>query len=246
MPRRPSNKGQPKSSRRKATRVPLQLKTYVNKAINRSNETKKLVSSYSLTSFNSGISVAGDILTILPGVTQGIASYQRIGTKIRIKKLIVRGHIILSGSATAGLQKYGVRQLVLKSKAYPSNNALVPSSELSYLLEAAGGSFTPFDGTAPTQLFQPINKKAFAVARDRKMYMYQQGTNPDDLSRSVKFFSMDIKQAQGKIVNYEFESGTATNFGWWMALGYVFLDGTVSNTTNVSMEYTCELTYEDA
>ena len=50
-----------------------------------------------------------------------------------------------------------------------------------------------------------------------------------------------------KIINYEFESGTPTNWGWYLAIGWALLDGTSSVTpTNMSMEYVVDCQFEDA
>lgn len=234
------------AKRGRGRKVSNAVKSYVDRAIARNTETKRITYDSGLTNFNTTISSSGDLNYTLPTITQGTASYNRIGTKIRIKKLVIRGHLIWEGTSTSGFQKVGARLMVIKSKKVPNSDASTASNELSYLLEAGGGSYQTFNGEVG-DLHSPINKKAWAVARDKKHYMYQQGSNADDLSRSVKFFTIDLKQARNKIINYEFESGTPTNWGWYLAIGWALLDGTSSVTpTNMSMEYVVDCQFEDA
>lgn len=234
------------AKRGRGRKVSNAVKSYVDRAIARNTETKRITYDSGLTNFNTTISSSGDLNYTLPTITQGTSSYNRIGTKIRIKKLVIRGHLIWEGTSTSGFQKVGARLMVIKSKKVPNSDASTASNELSYLLEAGGGSYQTFNGEVG-DLHSPINKKAWAVARDKKHYMYQQGSNADDLSRSVKFFTIDLKQARNKIINYEFESGTPTNWGWYLAIGWALLDGTSSVTpTNMSMEYVVDCQFEDA
>lgn len=236
-----------KKGYRKGKKVPNAVKSYVDRAISRNIETKKITYDSNLTSFNNTISGAADLLNIFPTVSQGDTSYQRSGKSIKIKKLVIRGHLLWEGTSTSGLQKIGVRQMIIKSKRSPNREASNVANDLPYLLEAGGGSYQSFDGEVG-DLHCPIYKSAFAVARDRKLYMYQQGSNADDLSKAVKFFTIDLKQARNKVVHYNTESGDPMNFGWWMTLAWVTLDGTSISaaTTNLKCEYVVEMTYEDA
>lgn len=236
-----------KKGYRKGKKVPNAVKSYVDRAISRNVETKKITYDSNLTSFNNTISGAGDLLNIYPTISQGDTSYQRQGKSIKIKKLVIRGHLLWEGTGSTGLQKIGVRQMIIKSKRSPNREASNVANDLPYLLEAGGGSYQSFNGEVG-DLHSPIYKSYFAAARDRKLYMYQQGASADDLSRSVKFFTIDLKQARNKVVHYNTESGSPINFGWWMALGWVALDGTMAATsvTNLKCEYVVEMTYEDA
>jgi len=237
----PQKKGQ-----KRQRQVSKHIKSYVDRAIARNTENKRITYDSGLVAFNTSVTSSGDLNYLLPTISQGTMSYNRIGTKIKIKKLVVRGHLIWEGTSTSGFQKVGARLMVLKSKKVPNNNVSSVATELNYLLEAGGGSYQTYNGEVG-DLHAPINKKAFAVARDKKHYMYQQGANADDLSRAVKFFTMDIKQARNKIINYEFETGTPTNWGWYLALGWSLLDGTASvSPTNMSMEYVVDCEFEDA
>lgn len=236
-----------KKGYRKGKKVSNAVKSYVDRAISRNIETKKITFDSNFTSFNSSISVAGDLLNIFPTVNQGDKSYERSGKSIKIKKLVIRGHLLWEGTSQAGFQKIGVRQMIIKSKRSPNREASNVANDLPYLLEAGGGSYQAFDGEVG-DLHCPVYKSYFATARDRKLYMYQQGSGADDLSRSVKFFTIDLKQARNKVVHYNTESGSPVNFGWWMVLGWVALDGTLpaSTLTNLGCEYVVEMTYEDA
>lgn len=251
MPRKPTTSSRNRARRRyrKRVKVTKTIKNYVSRAIQRNTENKRIIYSSNYLSFNNQINSASDLNVLLPTIGQGYASYQRIGTKIRIKKLVIRGQITMTGSATAGLQRFGVRQMIIKSKAFPNAQVLNNPGELNYLLETSGGGYQGFNGLNPDSLFCPVNRKAWAVARDKKHYMYMDSTNQatDDLSHASKYFSIDLKQARNKIINMEFESGTATNFGWFMAFGWNDLTNVNLSTTNtnISVVYTVDITYED-
>jgi len=221
----------------------------VDRAIARNVETKRIIYDSNFINFNPAISQQGDMLPILPSVSQGDTSYQRSGTKIKIKKLVIRGHLCWTGNTSPGFQKIGVRQLIVKNKLVPNQNASFAYQQLPALLEGGGGSYKDFNGET-SDLHSPIYNKMWAKARDRKIFMYQKGsdTSTDDLHKSVSFFTIDLKQARNKIINYTSESGAVSNFGWWMLLGWVRLDGGVnpSTNTNLGCEYVVDMTYEDA
>lgn len=235
-----------KRKRAKRTKpVSNAVKSYVDRAINRQTETKRITYDSGLIGVNNSLTSATDFMNILINPSQGTTSYQRLGTKYKIKSMNIRGYLQLEGSATTGLQKIGVRHMIVKSKKYPTT--IPPATELNYLLEASGGSYQAFNGLT-NDLHAPVYNKAFTVARDRKHYMYQQGTIGDDLSHAVKYFNIDLKQARGKVINCEFETGNTTNWGWWMLLSWVALDGTpgLSANTNLKIQYVVDMKYEDA
>lgn len=238
---------QKKKGAKRTKPVSKAVKTYVDRAINRQTETKRITYDSGLIGVNNSLSSATDFLQLLINPSQGTTSYQRVGTRYKIKSMNIRGYLQLEGSNSGALQKIGVRQMIVKSKKYPTG---VPdAAELNYLLEAPGGSYQSFNGTT-NDLHAPVYNKSFTVARDRKLYMYQAGAigSADDLSHSVKFFNIDLKQARGKIINCEFETGTTTNWGWWMLLSWVALDGTpgLTSNTNIKVQYTVDMKYEDA
>lgn len=223
------------------------VKTYVDRAINRQTETKRITYDSGLIGVNNSLAASGDFLQLLINPAQGSTSYQRLGTKYKIKSMNIRGYLQLEGSGSAGLQKIGVRHMIVKSKKYPTSSP--PATELNYLLEGSGGSYQSFNGLT-NDLHAPVYNKAFTVARDRKHYMYQSGatSTADDLSHAVKYFNIDLKQARGKVINCEFETGVTTNWGWWMLLSWVALDGTVvsGSNTNLKVQYVVDMKYEDA
>lgn len=238
---------QKKKGAKRTKPVSNAVKSYVDRAINRQTETKRITYDSGLIGINNSLNSIGDFLPLLVNPSQGTTSYQRVGSRYKIKSMNIRGYLQLEGSGSTGLQKIGVRQMILKNKRYPTGTP--PATELDYLLEAPGGSYQSFNGTT-NDLHSPIYNKAFTTARDRKLYMYQAGAtaNADDLSHAVKYFNIDLKQARGKVINCEFETGNTTNWGWFMLISWIALDGTiVSNTsTTLKVQYTIDMKYEDA
>lgn len=216
----------------------------------------------SLLKFNSGIDSAGDLITILPNISQGIQENQRIGDQIRAKNLNVKGFVKLDindVSDSSKLPTVIVRMMIVTMKACPS----FPVAQANYArldtLLQKGGTTTGFSG-ALQDIYAPINRDVFTVHVDRKFYLNQSfinvtGPSPStatvtqDVSKTIKFFNVNVK-CKGRILKYDEDMGAdvqPNNFGPFLILGYSYADGSSADIvdTKVGLCFDSTFNYED-
>lgn len=215
-----------------------------------------------LTYFNSGINAVGDMLQIVPAVTQGTGDSNRSGDQIRSKNLNVKGFVRLVTNEVAdstALPQVMVRLMVVSMKQCSSYNATAFGPALAQLLRK-GNTTSAFSGVL-SDLYAPINTDAWTVHHDQKFYLNQsymnaQGSSPPstylmhDIKNTIKFFNINVK-CKNKLLKYDsgVNSGqTPVNFAPYLLLGYAYLDGTTSGdvlNTNVGMNYITTMNFED-
>lgn len=217
----------------------------------------------SLIKFNSGIDAVGDLVQILPSVSQGIGENQRIGNQIRSKNLNVRGYIKLDINDVADSTKLPhvlVRMMVISMKVSPSyQDAQTLASKIGTLLKK-GGTTTGYSGLIQDQ-YAPINTDVFTVHHDYKFALKQDFVNvigaaapsttiPQDVSKTLKFFNFNVK-CKNRLLRYDEDVGSdiyPSNFGPFLVLGYTYADGSAADVldTKVGLCFDSVLTYEDA
>jgi len=188
-------------------------------------EIKKAVLINPLVSFNGKISGSGDVLPLQPVIIQGTGDSNRVGAKIRVHSINIRGVITYNDSYINADQKsnrIGVRLLVLRPKSYSQGDAM-PAAYLERLLEFTTGGFTG----ALNDFMCPINKEMFTAVVDKKFYMSKSAvsaTNVNELRHTTKFFNIRLP---GKVMTYDNVVSTQypTNFPYIMCLGFVYLNG---------------------
>lgn len=217
----------------------------------------------SLVMFNSGINSAGDMMQILPNISDGVLPNQRIGNQIRSQNLNVRGYIKLNINDTTDSTKLPnviARLMVVTMKARPCYyDATGTPATLATLLKK-GGTTTGFTGLL-SDIYAPINRDAFTVHHDKIFYLNQSYLNVigasapsttvvQDIKNTIKFFNFNVK-CKGRILKYDEDIGSdllPSNFGPFMVLGYAYADGSAADTvsTNLGLQYDAVLSYEDA
>lgn len=115
------------------------------------------------TSFNNTISLS-DWINVIPNVSQGTASGQRIGNEIKMKGTYVKGTVNVvfptsAGTVTTGLNLF-VRLLCVIDKLQPGGGVGTVS-----LLERNGSATSV--GGYPQDLYTPIDKERFTVLYDK-------------------------------------------------------------------------------
>lgn len=241
----------------------------VKQIVSSLQETKQAFhnSGNSLTFFNSGIDSAGDMLQVIPTISQSVLDNGRIGDQIRAKSLNIRGYLKLNinaASGTAGdsttLPNVIARLMVVTIKSrlnYP--DAAGAPVFLNTLLKK-GGTTVGFTGLL-SDINAPINTDVFTVHADRKFYLNQSYVNSigasvpsqylaQDIRNTVKFFNLRVR-CKNKLLKYDEDVGSGiypSNFAPIMLLGYSYLDGSSPDTlsTNLGMQYVTTLNYEDA
>lgn len=253
-----------KNYKRRGSKKPkVSFDRRVMKVVNSGLETKKAVFESGVVSFNSGITTSGasgDVRQLLADISVGANSWQRTGQSIRLMKIVIRGYtmstkIVEDTTDYSNNARIGVRRLIIANKRRNSW-ADVTSTDLNGLLETVNGVAQPFTGLTQ-QYTTPINRENFTVKEDKRYYQ-DQGINDAGIlgtdsyifptANSVRYFQKTLKfGTNGKALHYE-GSSQPLNFGYFMSLGYVHLNGTVPDAveTQTQMCYTATAYYKDA
>lgn len=237
----------------------------VKKVINAESETKqafhRLTDNETLLMFNSQINSVGDMCQVIPNMDRGTQDNQRVGDQIKAQSLIIRGHMRYNPSSAIndlGRANIAVRLMVLSIKARPSYATAKDSvNPLSSLLKK-GGTTSSFAGYL-SDLYADINTDIFTKHYNKVYYLNQQVYNQpatagaqggfQDLQNIIKFFKIKVP-LKNKIFKYDDGIGSGlqpSNFGPFLVLGYVYLNGASpdSTTTSVGLYYDSMLNYQD-
>lgn len=237
----------------------------VKAVISAMTESKKAfhTSGNTLTMFNSGIDSNGDILQVLPAISNGNTDGTRIGDEIRAQSLNVKGYVKLAVNAvdnSTKLPAVAVRVMCVsfKNRACYSDAALAGTQLISLLQK--GTTTVGFTGLL-SDLYAPINTEGFTVHHDEIIYLNQtyiaaigasqpSARVPIDAKDTVKFINFNVRCKNRKL-HYDEDFGAGiypTNFSPVMLLGYTYLDGSAADTvsTNVGLQYDSTFRYEDA
>lgn len=238
--------------------INLALKKYVNKIVKSSEETKILTNSIAYKSSIQGVgfNIAttngfNSAFNILPVVSQGATSYNRIGNKIEpVGKLLIRGHILaLPTSSTtnpcANLPFY-VRCVVWRTKA--SMTTMTNSDILDDNVTTGG---VPFDGSLD-DLMIPFNKDKYLIGAVRTFKLQPNNTvgtySSENLSRYpvAQMFKMYVNLP--KHITYNDTSADPSNVRWYFSAGVVNFDGSVLTNSSIRAHITAEtvMRFKDA
>lgn len=264
-----TNKKAYKKSKKSVAKPSKSFAKKVKKVLHEQAESKQAYINLgdTLTNFNSTISGSNDMLQIVPNISQGTADYQRIGDQIRAQKLTISGHVKLypptqvAGSMTNAPQLSNVmaRLFILSLKpAQAYDAAMSYSGQLSGLLKK-GGTVVGFTGKI-SDLYAPVNTDLFTVHHDQLINLSQSYTflpttssGQNDVSiqsdKTVKFFNKTIK-LKNKLLKYDSTWGggiSPVNYGPFLCMGYVYLNGSSADTVNtqLGMTFISTLQYED-
>lgn len=247
--------------RKKQTKISKPVRSYVNRAIRRNEETKFSTNQYGLTSFNSGISSTGDLVTVLPQISVGTGQNNRIGNKIRPVRLEITGYVIYYAAAVGtynDARMLGARLFCFQDKTSRS----YANGINNYQLLNLGGSSNNFTGTALNWV-SPHNSAQFKFFADRKMKILKpfgltNNTTPSstnaitgmDSSMFHPFKIVITQKDLPAVLTYDQTDDLAypVNFSPYISLGYCDLMGAGADTTNaqLSMEFNATLYYKDA
>lgn len=238
-------------------------KKEVRAMVSQPKEDKMNSASTGLIQHNSAISV-GDLLHVLPRISQGVAEGQRVGNEIMAKRLTIEGLLNCNFNGAQTRSRIGVRLFVFSVKGYADASAAITNASLwidGMLRE--GTNVRPFDGT-PKSYFLPVNTDLITLHEERHIqltqpFIWNTGLGPDATtipitqSNSVKYFKMNIKCKNKKLKYSSITPGggvdtVANNYGPLFAMGYCKLDGSAVDVfdTGVTCETLSVLRYEDA
>lgn len=216
-----------------------------------------------LTYFNSGINSSGDMLQVLPNISQGIGDNQRIGDQIKGQKLTVSGYVRLNYNSetlesqprSAVLCRMMILSLKYRNGVYA--DAIAAATNALPALLKKGGTTSAFTGNL-SDINAMVNTDLFTVHHDRKFYLTQsylvqpgtagQSTMASDVRNAIRFFRINVPCK--KVLKYDSAAASGLqpiNFAPFLVLGYSYLDASAPDVlgTEVSMQYNTDFTYED-
>lgn len=214
--------------------------------------------------FNNTISSA-DCYPLCPSITQGTGDYQRLGTRIRGKYIIVRGTVTLNdamntGTGGFGSQSYGpiiVRLLMLSCKAATNNNQIGGLSNqvnMGCLIDdrIGTGATRQFTGNN-YDVYAPLNKDLFKVWFDRKVKLVPQLA---DTASTASFLGQRTHSFWCKIpapANMTFDDTSSgnepTNYAPFLCAGWAYMNDKTPGTVDqvpVHIEAISTLYFSDA
>ena len=230
------------------------LRKVVNSIVQKNIEPKSAYYSYS-GNFNSGISVVGDMVQVLPYIYKGTADNQRIGDKVSPTRFNIKGWLQSSQTIQSlGNCRIGVRLMILSVKTAPNLTFLLNSYSLALnALLRKGGTTVAFTG-ALSDLMADINADLITTHYDKVFYLSKpailSSVGTEDVYRTTKFFDINIP-VKSKDLKYDdsIDSGLSpTNWFPFVCCGYVKLDGSSADTvvTDIFLNYNSTIVYKDA
>lgn len=238
---------------RKSTKPSKSFVKKVQSIIHKDVETKTAFNTQSNVYYNSGITAAADIVSVLPGIANGTADYQRIGDQLRGQTMSLKGALqLVSPTSVLSNCRVAVRMFVVQPKMFGDNYTVYGNPSWLNILLKKGGTTVGFTGIL-SDLWAPVNTDAVTKYYDKVFYLnsaYNPVNGQSTLGNSVKFFKHTFK-LRNKLLKYDSSvSGGIypTNYAPQVILGYVHMDGTGPDvlTTAVSMSFDSILNYEDA
>lgn len=196
---------------------------------------------------------AADCRCIVPQLSQGTESYERIGDKVRPKSLVVRGVTTISGDQPADNRVLYVRLLILAQKSIKNpaqvNLGQVAVNQLLRPNVGLGNAEIAYSGTTDN-IYDPINRDLFRVYMDKvvKLCPVDQATSTETRAPTAFTWSYKFKELPSALTYAENEPTFPNNFAPFFALGYSYADGTPGDLIQLRVVNTCSayLTFEDA
>lgn len=227
----------------------------VQTVIHKDVETKSAYTFTNAVAFNSGMTVVGDCIQIVPNISRGVDDNERIGQQLRAQKLKIKGFLTASFNyVTASASRIGVRVMIVQPKMYSDLTSILAGSPvwLPTLLKQ-GGATVAFTGIV-NDLQADVNTDAITKYYDKIFYMnapyVYTSVGVVDTRNTVKFFSKTLN-LRNKLMLYDDDINaglTSTNYNPVMLVGYCHLDGSGPDTVSTQVSMTCDnyLYFEDA
>lgn len=219
----------------------------------------------SLVYFNSGITSSGDIMKIIPNITNNSSDSGRVGDEIRAKSIQIKGALIMANNLsqnTTSPIRIAVRLMIVQPKRYNSFADIQANySTWNSALLKKGGTQSNFTGTL-SDLWAPINEDEIVKYYDKVYYMDQPYifsqnftgatvSPPTELTlhNTVKMFNIKLR-CRNKKLQYDPSSDSGalpTNYNPVLILGYTHLDGSSADVVNtqVALTYDSMFYFED-
>jgi len=198
---------------------------------------------------NGAISDA-DVVPVLGSIQEGTGSLQRIGDRVKPKRLAVKGIIGLNPDNNPNNKPMIVSVYILAAKDKKTNALVQAGAGLADFLKPNinGTEQVPFDGSTLRQTY-PVNTEKFRVFYQKK-FRIAPGTLTTG-TREYDFIRWGYTFKQSKMpVSLTFDEGTgddANNFAPFLVMGWSYTDGSAPDVTPRLISHcSSEFTFEDA
>lgn len=235
------------------------------RVVNRQEETKCAYTQNSLIKFNSGIDTLADLLNVIPQVSRGTQSNQRVGNKISPTRLVVEGHVFaapdngLGSLIDAVVPPVEVTMYLLRPKNLKDFADLTATD--TYFLQRPTGT-VQYDGSLGNSIL-PVDKTNYELVAKRRFVLAAPASSFANTGAAVtnagmvgtngcsiaKRFKISFKPRGGWEYNESDSSGTyPANQSYFMCLGYTYLQNYTPDTVSVKvqMQYNTTLYYKDS
>jgi len=235
-------------------RLPPSTKAAVTKIVKTqiARQTENKVVGYNVengTVHNGPISDA-DVVPVLGSIIEGTGSLQRIGDRVKPKRLTVRGVIGLNPDYNPNNKPMIVTVYILACKDKKTNALVTAGAGLADLLKPNinGTEQVPFDGTTIRQTY-PVNTEKFRVYYQKKFRIAPGSLGAG--TREYDFIRWGYTFKQSKMpASLTFDEGTgddANNFAPFLVMGWSYTDGSAPDVQPRLISHcSSELTFEDA
>jgi len=191
-----------------------------------------------------------DVVPLIGSILQGTSSLQRIGDRVKPKRLKVTGIVGLNADYNPDNKPMLVSVYILTAKDKKTNALLAAGAGMADLLKpnVNGTEQVPFDGTTLRNTY-PVNTEKFRVYYQKKFRIAPGSLGAG--TREFDFFRWGYTFKQSKMpASLTWDEATGddcNNFAPFLVIGYSYVDGTappviprlISNTSS-------ELQFEDA
>jgi len=202
---------------------------------------------------NSAISSA-DCEPLVGQISQGDTAHTRQGDRIKPKSLRVKGMLSWTPAGCNTSQNMYVRVIIASQKTVKVGSQVLSGIDTTHLLKPGFPSSPEVAfGGATRELNYPINTDLFRVYLDKVIMLAPNnvaGGGCEAMPLYSKRWSYTFKK--GKLpASFTYDAGNgdwANNFAPFVAIGYVYPDGTTGDsiTTKLYSTIFSSLTYEDA
>lgn len=217
-------RGNRKRVRRVAKKAKMSFSSRVLSVVNKRQDLKVgQLLSYSITDVREAINSINrltNVMRILPDITQGTQEFSRIGNRITLKKIVMRGYYrIQYPIGSQANSRILIRNLVLKQRSVLNAGLLTAGTipiDYNLMLEPAN----PYSGGVP-DYNTPVNANAFIQKKQFKRCITAEydGVSANGLGQadSYVFFNYTMTFGKGKVLNYGTDgSAQPTDFPYFM------------------------------
>lgn len=253
--RRPRRKSYGRKGSKKC-KVSRCIKKYVKKQIHGAEENKFMITVAGNQSVNTANTTAPYSIPMLPAIGQGTARNQRIGTKIKMMKAVIRGQISLKGyNATTNPTCSGQLVKMWLVSVVQQNPSALPASVTTGFFDYTSGT-TGFAGTS-LDMQLPVSRDDFRVLASKTFKLgitsstsFTSGAVWNDNTQfSAPFYFNYGKHFKTKL--YYPDSATVAypnNRNCFLVIQVVPADNTTGLSTHIplSLTYAIHQEFEDA